>query len=360
MRQCGRPDAMVNGSEPLTDRSASGGTELCAMAERIVSSLDVLAAFGDAAVADDLEDVVYNALAATVMSDMKGIRYYLLLNQPACEDKNLLFANNGAGTGAICPGPHAGFGCCRSNWHVAWPKFVQAMWMRREDGLALVAHGPSSVVTRLACGDVTLRAETDYPRSGRVTVRVVSGGGRFPLFVRVPRWARLSDAGTFRRYDRDWKAGDAVTLDFPMDIALVRGANDAVAVRRGPLLYGLRIAEDRKKIVRHKIPYSKEWSENADFPKWEIRPASPWNYALVMKDGHLAGADVRDGGREIRVRAVRTEFAGWGYMRADAPGRAIDPPASPVDRRVCTAEETVSLVPLGDAQLRITLFPWVE
>lgn len=360
MRQCGRPDAMVNGSEPLTDRSASGGTELCAMAERIVSSLDVLAAFGDAAVADDLEDVVYNALAATVTPDMKGIRYYLLLNQPACEDKNLLFANNGAGTGAICPGPHAGFGCCRSNWHVAWPKFVQAMWMRREDGLALVAHGPSSVVTRLACGDVTLRAETGYPRSGRVTVRVVSGGGRFPLFVRVPRWARLSDAGTFRRYDRDWKAGDAVTLDFPMDIALVRGANDAVTVRRGPLLYGLRIAEDWKKIVRHKIPYSKEWSENADFPKWEIRPASPWNYALVMKDGQLAGADVRDGGREIRVRAVRTEFAGWGYMRADAPGRAIDPPASPVDRRVCTAEETVSLVPLGDAQLRITLFPWVE
>ncbi|MBQ0032429.1 MAG: glycoside hydrolase family 127 protein, partial [bacterium] len=37
MCKCGRPDGMINGSEPLTDRSASGGTELCAIAERIIS-----------------------------------------------------------------------------------------------------------------------------------------------------------------------------------------------------------------------------------------------------------------------------------------------------------------------------------
>lgn len=49
-----------------------------------------------------------------------------------------------------------------------------------------------------------------------------------------------------------------------------------------------------------------------------------------------------------------------GYLRADAPGRAIDPPHSPVDRAVCTAEETVTLVPLSDSQLRIALLPWVE
>ena len=360
MRQCGRPDAMINGMEPLADRSASSGTELCAIAERIVSSHSVLAAFGDATVADDLEDVAYNALAATVTPDMKGIRYYLLLNQPVCEDKNLLFANNGVETGAICPGPHSGFGCCRSNWHVAWPKFVQAMWMRKGVGLALVAHGPTTVSAELPCGPVTLREETDYPRSGKVTVRVVSGGGRFPLFVRIPRWAELPDAGTFRRYDRDWRTGDVVELEFPMSIRLTQWANAAVSVRRGPLLYALRIDEDWQKIVRHKIPHTDVWSDNADFPKWEIRPKSPWNYALVVKDGTLPGARVADDGRTIRVLAVRTEAAGWGYLRADAPGRAIDPPHSPVDRAVCTAEETVTLVPLSDSQLRIALLPWVE
>ena len=72
MRHCGRPDAMVNGSEPLTDRSASGGTELCAIVERINSARTLLSVFGDASTADDLEDVAYNSLRATVAPDGKG------------------------------------------------------------------------------------------------------------------------------------------------------------------------------------------------------------------------------------------------------------------------------------------------
>ena len=81
----------------------------------------------------------------------------------------------------------------------------------------------------------------------------------------------------------------------------------------------------------------------------------------MLKDGALKDAEIVGNGAEIRVKGVRTEAAGWGYMRADAPGRAVDPPMSPVDRRVCTAnEETVTLVPMGDEQLRITLFPWVK
>lgn len=367
MRKCGRPDAMINGSEPLTDRSAAGGTELCAVAERIVSVQKVLEAFGDAAAADDLEDVVHNSLAATVTDDMKGIRYYLLLNQPMCIDKGLMFANNGIYdqvTGANCPGPHSGYGCCRSNWHVAWPKFVQTMWMLKEDGIAAVAHGPSSVTVKLAGGEVTLREETDYPRSGKVTVRVVKGGGKFPLFVRIPRWAKCADAGGFRRCERDWKAGDSVAFDFPMETELSFWADEAVCVRRGPFLYSLKIVEDWRRVERYKVPYEKRWIEGTDdggFPRWEIRPTTPWNYALVL-DGarRLSGAEVVNGGRAIRARAVRTEAAGWGFMRADAPGRAVDPPRSPVDRAVCGAVETVTLVPMASEQLRITLFPWVK
>lgn len=89
MRQCGRPDRMINGSEPMADRSASQGTELCAIAERILSCQTVIAATGDLLAADDLEIVAYNSLAATLAPDGKGCRYYCLLNQPSCEDKYL-------------------------------------------------------------------------------------------------------------------------------------------------------------------------------------------------------------------------------------------------------------------------------
>ncbi len=366
MRKCGRPDAMVNGSEPLTDRSASGGTELCAIAERIISIRSVLSAFGDTAPADDLEDVAYNALPATVTPDGKGLRYYLMLNQPMCIDKGLMFANNGFGhevTGANCPGPHSGFGCCRSNWHIAGPRFVQTMWMKKDGGLAAVAHGPSRVTAKLACGTVTLREETDYPYSGKVTIRVVAGGGAFPLFVRVPRWAKCADAGTFRRFDRTWKAGDAIELDFPMETELSFWASDAVAVRRGPLLYALKMDADWKKVEKYKVPYERREIGNfgGNFPRWEIRPKGPWNYVLALDaDRRLKNAQIVGSGRatEIRVPAFRTEAAGWGFMRADAKGRAVDPPQSPVAPRLCTDPTTISLVPLSETQIRITLFPW--
>lgn len=369
MRLYGRPDRMVNGSEPLSDRSASGGTELCAIAERILSCQTVLAATGDLAAADDLEIVAYNSLPATLAKDVRGMRYYCLLNQPSCEDKPLLFANNGAGSGAnrngaICPGPHAGFGCCRSNFHFAWPKFVQSMWMRRGGGLAAVAYGPCRVTAEVGGRTVTLAMSTGYPFDGKVEIRVLSGGGRFPIFARVPHWSGLPDAGQFRTFERDWKPGETIELDFPWTTRLSFWERDAVAVMRGPLLFALHLPAEEKVVPRYAVPFeNREIASDAAFPRKEIRPAAAWNYALLLNpDRTLAGATVEDEGDEsvfIRARAVRTDFGGWGYMRDVTTGRAVDPPPSPVPDEGGRVE-TVALVPMGLTEIRIALFPWMN
>ena len=368
MRLYGRPDRMVNGSEPLSDRSASGGTELCAIAERILSCQTVLAATGDLAAADDLEVVAYNSLPATLAKDGRGMRYYCLLNQPTCEDKPLLFANNGAGSGpnrngAICPGPHAGFGCCRSNFHFAWPKFVQSMWMRRGGGLAAVAYGPCRVTADVGGRTVTLAMSTGYPFDGKVEIRVLEGGGRFPIFARVPQGSGLPDAGQFRTFARDWKPGETIELDFPLATRLSFWENEAVAVMRGPLLFALRMPTEEKAVPRYPVPFENRWIEGeTEFPRKDIRPTAPWNYALLLnRDRTLAGATVEDAGDEgvsIRARAVKTDFGGWGYMRDVTTGRAVDPPPSPVPDEGGRAE-TVALVPMGLTEIRIALFPWL-
>ncbi len=366
MRTCGRPDGMLNGSEPLTDRSASGGTELCAITERVLSCVCVLGRTGIAASADDMEDVVYNALPATIGRDGRGIRYYLLLNQPACIDKGLLFANNGFGaqvTGATCPGPHSGFGCCRSNWHVALPKFVESMWMRCENGLAIVAHGPSCVTTTVGGDEIVIREETEYPYSGAVKICVVKGGGEFPLFVRIPRWAKLPDAGSFRRVDGKWKKGDVLELDFPMETSLSFWEREAVCVRRGPLIYSMEVKGEESEVTDYLVPYEnrKPGLEAEGFPRREIRPSTPWNYAIELtKDRRLTeemivGAGVR---QKIIVRSCRTDAQGWGAMRPDASGRAVDPPWSPIATSESRSVQTIALVPLSVTQTRITLFPW--
>ena len=59
----------------------------------------------------------------------------------------------------------------------------------------------------------------------------------------------------------------------------------------------------------------------------------------------------------LRMKAVPTEFGGWGYMREGASARAVDPPPSPVPAGAAQPE-TVELVPFGSTQIRISLFPW--
>ena len=377
MKCYGRPDRMLNGSEQLSDLSASEGTELCAVAERIASCQVQASVCGDTEAADDLETVAYNALMSMVAPDGRGMTYYCLMNQPACVDKSLNFANNGVGVGSICPGPHSGFGCCRSNFHMAWPKFVQSMWMEREGGLAAVAYGPCTVVFNGNGGLGTsrptrIRETGSYPFGEDLRLEIVeTAGGEWPLFVRIPGWcdnakvavndedACGAKAGTFVKLSRTWRTGDVVTLTFPQKTRLSRWGRDAVAIRRGALLYALKIDGKESVVTRYKVPYEDKWIEDGggDFPRKEIKPVSPWGYALLLDgEGRLVGE--RADGTELKVSAVRTDFGGWGYMRQVTEGRAIDPPPSPLPREEGSVE-TVSLVPFGLTQIRIALFPWM-
>ena len=368
MRQCGRPDRMINGSEPMSDRSASQGTELCAIAERILSCQTVIAATGDLTAADDLEIVAYNALPATLGDDGKGMRYYCLLNQPSCEDKYLCFANNGGRdgirerNGAICPGPHSGFGCCRSNFHFAWPKFVQSMWMRGKNGLVAVAYGPCRLETTIDGRRFVLAEETDYPFDGRIKLTVIEGEGRFAIACRVPSWCPVADSGQLRVFERDWKAGDSVTLDFPMPVKTSQWESHALAVSRGPLLFSFRPQSETTAIETYRVPFEARIVTDRGFPRREIRPIEPWDYALLLdENGSLPMCEEVGAGRELRLRvkAVRTDFGGWGHMRDVTTGRAVDPPFSPLPDEG-GRESLIDLVPMGLSQVRITLFPWVR
>lgn len=354
----GRPDGMQNGEEPLHDREATGGAELCAQAERIVSCADEIAVFGDAYAADDMEMVAYNSLPATLAPDGRGLRYYLALNQPKCTNENTDYCHNGRKVNAIVPSPHAGFGCCRSNFHIAWPKFIQSMWMKTSDGgYAAVAYGPC----RLETEAVTIVERTDYPFRSRVTLEVTKGGGSFPLYVRVPRWAKEPDAGSFRKLEREWRAGETIELDFPSEPIVEKGWNrNAAVVRKGPLLFSWP--------VPHEVEVTKEYIDG--FATRELHHQSTFNVALDLRGGFVAtvvdaGAplaaqpfDVASAPVRLRVKGCRTDEAGWGRFRFDAPALMNEPAPSPL--RVPKEFGELELVPLGCTQTRVTIFPWAE
>ena len=378
MRKHGRPDRAVNGTEPLSGLSASQGTELCATAEHILSAQVALETLGDADIADDMEVAAYNTLPATLAPDGRGMRYFCLLNQPCCIDGKLLY-NNGQGKVPNVPGPYSGFGCCRSNFHFAWPKFLESMWMKREDGLAATAYGDCIVKTPVA----TIAETGGYPFSDGVRLEIVeAAGGEWPLFVRIPGWCKdakvkvngadggCARAGSFMRLARKWKKGDVVELSFPSKPAVTHWKDDSIAVMRGSLLYALKIDEDEKARNAADWPAVKKDASGVlrdvelGFLMKELRPKSPWNYALVADgaDGEPQFQARGEGlGIRLAVKAVRTGYAGWGTMMADASARAEDPPPSPIPTdKASGTVETIELVPIALTQLRITLFPWIR
>ena len=375
MKKCGRPDRAVNGTEPLTSRSSTEGTELCATAEHILSAQVALEVLGDAQFADDLEMAAYNTLPATLGGDGRGLRYYCLLNQPACLDAELKFSCNGHGMLSNVAGPYAGYGCCRSNFHFAWPKVAESMWMKRDGGLVAAVYGDCTVKTPIA----TVRESGGYPFSDVVRFEILeTSGGEWPLFLRVPGWCEdmsvkakgkvdvVNESGFYRLAGK-WKKGDVVEVSFRAKVKVTRWENDSLAVTRGPLLYAFRIDAKETPRTAADWPILKRDAAGVvrdvelGMPMRLMEPTAPWNYALVADAaGKPSFTCVGEGiDRRLRVNAVRTSSGGWGLMRRDASGRAVDPPRSPVLPLELEGDAAeIELVPIALAQLRISLFPW--
>ena len=371
MRMHGRVDRMVNGTEPLAGREPYQGTELCAIAERILSCQNVIEATGLMMAADDLEIVGYNSLPACIGDDGRGIRYYMVLNQPRCTKKGGFgFVHNGIGN-STTPGPDAGFGCCRSNYHFAWPKFVQSMWMRKDGGLAAVAYGPCRVETDVA----TIVEGGGYPFGDTVTLTVEkTKDAAWPLAVRIPGWTSGADVqvngvpvngavrGQFCTIRRVWKAGDVVTLRLSAENRTFDGTNGAISVRRGPLVYALGLKASITNVVG-------KGEIRKQFPAREYRATEEWNWALrrsalatakpvfaeKIEDPFLHGATPA----VLSVPARRTSCGGWGTMTYGYALRACNPPPCPVKGPLGEDGE-VRLVPIGATQVRMAILPWFE
>jgi hypothetical protein len=131
---------------------------------------------------------------------------------------------------------------------------------------------------------------------------------------------------------------------------------DAVSVDYGPLTFSLEIDE--------------RWQRSGGtdaWPEWEVFPASPWNYGLVLdpkspemsftlvrKPGTLAEQPFTARSTPIEARATARQIPAW---RIDGTGLVGALEQSPV--RSNEPVETITLIPMGAARLRISAFPTI-
>ena len=369
----GQATGIFTGDEHLAGKSPSQGTELCAVAEYMYSLEHLAALSGDADFADRLELIAFNALPATFLPDMWSHQYDQQANQVICSvNEDRIYTTNGPDSNIF--GLQPNFGCCTANMHQAWPKLASSAWMGTGGGgVAAVSYVPCTVRFEASGVPVTVRVETDYPFGEDIRILVETDrAAAFPLYLRIPGWTReprltvngdavtVPGTGTYIPLFREWVGTTEIVLTLPMPFRSESRYHGALALRRGPLLYSLPVAEEKTRI-------------NADVPgrevphaDYELRPDAPWNYAL-RSDGHgnIAVSSFEErgvgplpfsvegtpGSVKVRGRLV----SGW-EIEHNAAGPV---PSSPVPEAGTRGEETeIVLVPYGCTNLRITEFPW--
>lgn len=345
--------------------------ETCSMVEFLHSDEMLARITGDPVWLDRAENVAFNSLPASMTPDLKALHYLTAPNQVQLdrEDKSAMIQNRGD---MFSYNPYQ-YRCCQHNVAFGWPYYAESLWMATPDGgLAAALYAPSRVRAKVAHGEtVEIREETAYPFGGTVTLSIQAlKAVRFPLVLRVPEWSgepavsinakqiRTRTAGRgWLIVDRQWHTGDRVAIRFPMRVKLERwhANRDSVSVERGPLTYSLKIAETWKQ-------YPTE-----GWPAYEVFPASAWNYGLAVDESHpedsirvvkqdsqIEGQPFSQATAPIALQAKARRIPSW---KQEANGMVGEIPASPA----ASSEpmETITLIPMGCARLRISAFPVV-
>ena len=347
------------------------GFETCGIVEFMHSFEMLTKISGNPVWADRCEDIAFNSLPAALTPDLKGLHYLTCANQVLLDRTNHSPGVQNRGT-MFSYSPDEVYRCCQHNVSHGWPYYAEELWLATPDrGLCASLYAASDVSAKVGGGStVNISEETDYPFGDTVTLKISTPEAvNFPLHLRIPGWCdkpalKINNktvslkAGSLSYVivDRKWKDGDVVTLKLPMQVTVKRWAknHDAASVNYGPLSFSLDIGE--------------KWTRYGGtdaWPEWEVSPTTAWNYGLVLDQRNPAkgfelvkrtsstGADpFTPETAPIELRTKAKKIPAWQMDRYGLVGKLENSPVKSGD-----PVETVTLIPMGAARLRISMFP---
>ena len=352
-RHHGLANGLFTCDEHLNGNNPSQGTETLAVTE-LMYTLETLLGLGDFApdYADILEKAAYNALPAAFTADMTASQFCQQVNQVCVSDAPRRWYNDDSRANLFSRDD-------RSRDYAAdvqqgWPLFAAAQWYQTSDGgLQAVSYAPCVVRAVLGNVPVRLRVRGGYPFAHSLEIEVsVKQPCEFPLYLRVPFWARqpmiyLPDgeilqvrSGETTCVRRRWRTGDVVRLELPTVPRVTRWYHQSGAVELGPLLMAWQPSEDWEQL------------ESGD---WQVTTGDQWNWALVREepmkavfDGKPDAFGVGEPPVCVLAKAVPVEWTMDGASCASVP---MVPKVDVGRARV------IELVPYGATALRIAQFP---
>jgi hypothetical protein len=350
--------------------------ETCGWVE-LMRSFEILARItGSPVWAERCEDAAANSYPAALTTNLMELHYLTAPNQPELDNEAKAPDINNTGSPWFSYSPsEPNFYCCEHNHGMGWPYFCEETWLATWDnGLCAALYAPTTVHARVGDGStIGITETTGYPFSETVQLGIATTNSvEFPLYLRVPQWcsnswiqvngqavATNSRPTSYFCIQRTWSNGDQVILHFPRQIAVHTWAanNNCVSVNYGPLTFSLQISEDWQSYGGNAAP----WTET------EVYPASPWNYGLeinatnpaasftiITNAGPMAAYPFSLATTPIQLQAKARKIPAWTLDGDYAIG-----PVQPSPIYSTQAEETVALVPMGAARLRVSALPTV-
>jgi DUF1680 family protein len=222
-----------------------GAIETCCTIAWTALSVEMLKMTGESIVADELELSTLNSILGlhsptgrwvTYNTPMDGVRKasahdIVFQAREGSPELNCCSVNGARGLGMV------------SDWAL----------MTSGDDLMLNWYGPSTMTAHIKSGNViTLSQETDYPRDGRIRLKVdPSKSARFALKLRIPHWSQSTSvglngkaidgvkAGEYLALNRVWKRGDQLEIEFDFSLRYWAGERECAnktSIYRGPIL----------------------------------------------------------------------------------------------------------------------------
>lgn len=346
------------------------GFESCGIVEGNKSFNILGETTGHSDYADKIEDLTFNWLPASHSSDLKALRYQTAANMVNSVPEMDFFDQ----------GQHPVFTaklhrCCQHNTAMGWPSYIKNMWKASPDnGLVAWLYGPNEVHAKVGNkrDSVHIISSTTYPFSDQIKFQIyLEKDVDFPLYLRIPQWAkklnlRINDEknlienkqGQYLKIEREWKNNDQVILEFKPEITLTEWPRTkSCSVNLGPLTYSVRIKENWVKTEDDKFVWN----------KWNVLPASDWNYGLITDHIELD--------KDIRIK-LKNKMPEQPWNEKDVPivleiqakkipdwkatvKNTVDPlREGPI--RSDEKTEWIEMIPMGAAHLRLTCLPVIS
>ena len=243
--------------------------ETCANIGNLLWNYRMLQVTGDAKYADVMELALYNSILSGI--SLNGTKF--LYTNPLAVSDELPFKQRWSKDRV----PYISYSdCCPPNVVRTIAEVSNYAYSVSEKGLWLNLYGGNALSTKLQDGNILkINEETNYPWEGNIKIRIEQAAANpFSIFLRIPGWAGSSKIlvngkpypaktnSGYAEIHREWKKGDNVELELPMEAKLIEAnplveeTRNQVAVKRGPVVYCLESSDlpGNKSIFQLSIP----------------------------------------------------------------------------------------------------------